>query len=216
MTSLNFSQQSGVFDRAAARPVTVIGAGSVGSQVVVQLAKIGVTGITVYDGDYVESHNIPMSAYRVGDLGRLKVAALEAIVLEQSDLRIAAVPRMFQRERLAGSVVACVDSMEARRLIWDQVKMNPNVDILVDTRTAAELISVFAVNPCDPEDIAYYEHFLYPSSQASRLMCGLHGIIYASAVAASAVCANLTNKWSQGRMRRHFQMLVGELESVGQ
>jgi len=215
MDSLNFSQQDSVFDPACARPVTLIGAGSVGSQVAVMLAKIGVAELRVYDGDNVESHNIPMSAFGVRDLGLYKVQALERLLLEQSDLQIDAVPRMFGSEPLKGSVVACVDTMEARQAIWDQAKMNPNVDVLVDTRLAGEFVSVFSLDPCDPEDIAYYEHFLYPSSEALMPTCGLHGIIYVSAQAAIAVCANLTAKWSGGRMRRHFRLLVGDLEQLG-
>jgi len=215
MKSLNFSQQDFVFDPAAARPVTLIGAGSVGSQVATMLAKIGVSEIRVYDADYVESHNIPMSAYGTRDLGLLKVEALERILLEQSDMRIASVPDMYAGEPLKNSVVACVDTMEARKLIWEQVKMNPNVDILVDTRIAGEFVSVFAVDPCNQEDIAYYESFLYPSSEALQPTCGFHGIIYVSAQAAVAVCANLTAKWSNGRMRRHFRLLVGDLEPLG-
>jgi len=215
MNSLNFSQQDFVFDPASAGAVTLIGAGSVGSQAAVMLAKIGVADLRVFDGDHVESHNIPMSAFGIRDLGLYKVQALERIILEQSDLKIDGVAAMYGGEPLKGSVVACVDTMEARRSIWDQAKMNPNVDILVDTRLAGEFVSVFAVDPCDPEDIAYYEHFLYPSSEALTPTCGFHGIIYVSAQAAIAVCANLTAKWSGGRMRRHFRLLVGDLEQLG-
>ncbi len=211
---LNFAQQDDVFSPAAVRPVTLIGAGSVGSQVAVMLAKIGVTELSVWDADFVESHNIPMSAFRVADLGKPKVKAIGDIVLAQSGLAIDAHERMYGGERLAGSVVACVDSMEARRLVWDRVKMNPTVDILVDTRIAVEYVVVLAVDPCDPEDAAFYEEHLYPSSEALRPTCGRHGIVYVSAVAAAAVCANLTAKWSRGRTERHFKMLVGALQQV--
>ena len=212
---LNFSQQHEIFEAAYAQPVTVIGVGSVGSQVVSMLAKIGVTSITVHDGDAVESHNIPMSAYRVGDLGLLKVEALRALVKEQSDVEITVVPSMYEDAPLRSAVVACVDSMEARQKIWKQVRMNPSVTILIDTRVAAELVSVFAINPCDPEDIEYYEHFLgYSSKDAVRPMCGLHGIVYVAASAARAVCANLTSWWQKGRKRRHFKELTGELECI--
>lgn len=211
---LNFSQQDDVFDPNAAQPVTVIGAGSVGSQLVAMLAKIGCREITVWDGDDVESHNIPMSAFRMADLGKPKVAALEALVAEQSGVRIKAIPRMYEGENLTGTVVACVDSMEARMLLWDRIRDNPNIDVFVDTRIAAEYVTVHAVAPCDRSSCDEYGKLLYPSSEAVRPTCGRHGIVYVTAAAAVAACACLTNAWSGRKKDRHFRMLVGSLEQI--
>lgn len=216
--ALNFSQQQGIFSASAAEPVTVIGVGSVGSSTVAMLAKIGVKTITVYDGDSVESHNIPIALpYRIKDLGVPKVHAMAEIVAEQSGVRITAIQKMYTGEPLRDAIVACVDTMEARKRVWEAVKNNPTVSILVDTRVAVELVSVFAIHPCDPDDIAYYEHFLsYDSASAVRPLCGVHGIVHVGAMAAVAVCANLTSQWSRGRKRRHLQALVGELEFLEQ
>ncbi len=209
---LNFSQQNKIFNPAFAKPVVVLGAGSVGSQLVAMLAKIGLTDITVYDGDAIESHNIPMSAYGNSDLGMFKVLALKDLVLRQSGVEIKALPRMYAGEPLRDSVIACVDTMEARLAAWQAVKDNPLVDIFIDTRTAAELISIFAVSPCNPDDIAYYEHFSYPTSQAAMLTCGQHGIVYISNMAAGVACANLTNWWQHGKKKIHFKELIPALE----
>lgn len=223
---LNFSQQRKIFNPSFAKPVVVLGAGSVGSQLVAMLAKIGLTDITVYDGDSVESHNIPMSAYGNSDLGMYKVLALKDLVFRQSGVEIKALPRMYAGpvrgiktiasngvgEPLRDSVIACVDSMEARMAAWQAVKNNPLVDIFIDTRTAGELISIFAVSPCNPDDIAYYEHFLYPTEQAAMLTCGHHGIVFISSMAAGIACANLTNWWQCGRKKLHFKELIPALE----
>ncbi len=212
MTALNRSQQDNIFDPAAARPVTVIGAGSVGSQVVCSLAKIGVERLRVFDHDCVESHNICMSAYRPADLGVYKVRALAEIVREQSGLDIVAEERRYAGEPLRDAVVACVDSMAARRLIWEAVRQNPNVGILVDTRVAIELVSVFAVNPSDQDDIAYYEHFLYPDEAALRPMCGEHGLDPVAKMATALAVMSLTNVWTYGKTRRHLKWLAGEMK----
>lgn len=210
----NFSQQDDIFAPEAARPVTVIGAGSVGSQLVVMLAKIGCREIAVWDDDDVESHNIPMSAFRLADLGKTKVDALAALVEETTGVRITTVGRRYAGEPLVGSVVACVDSMESRMAIWDRVRDNPNVDVLIDTRINAEKAEVYAVDPCNPESAAAYGKILYPSNQALRAMCGLHGIVYVTALTASAACACLTNAWSGRTKDRRFRMLVGSLEQI--
>jgi len=209
---LNFSQQRKIFEPKYAKPITVLGAGSVGSWVVVMLSKLGIKKITVYDGDAIESHNIPPSAYGISDLGMFKVFALRELALRQSGTEINAIPRMYVGEQLRDSVIACVDSMEARQKIWNEVKGNPLVDVFIDTRVAAELVSVFAVNPCNPEDVAYYEHFMYPTEQAVHLMCGMHGIVYGSTRAAGIACANLTNLWQYGKKNLHFKELVRTLE----
>lgn len=210
---LNFSQQRKIFNPQCAKPVTVLGAGAVGSQLVLMLTKLGVLKITVYDGDAVESHNIPMSAYGISDLGMFKILALKELALRQSGVEINAIPRMYAGEPLRDSVISCVDSMEARMAVWQAVKNNPFTDIFIDTRVAAELISVFAVNPCNAEDIDYYEHFLYPTEQAVMLTCGSHGIVHISGMAACVACANLTNWWQDGKKKLHFKQLVQALEA---
>lgn len=212
--SMNFDQQEDLFSPDLARPVTVLGAGSVGSQVVCQLAQVGCRDITVWDGDDVASHNIPMSAYRLGDLGRWKVEALADIVQEKSGVAIKSVNRMWNGENLQGSVVCCVDWMDTRLQIWPRVRHNPNVDIFIDTRIAEEFIAVYAINPTDPVHVALYETRLYPSSEAKRPMCGVHGISYVSGVAACAAVARLTSAWKSRTFSPLFEMLVGSLHQI--
>lgn len=206
-SDLNRSQQDRIFDPDNARPVTLIGAGSVGSMAAGWLADIGVSDLTVWDADDVASHNVPMSRYEPEQIARKKVSALAELVARKSGLAIAQVPRMYAGEPLRGSIVACVDRMSARQLIWKQVRKNPNVDILVDTRIAAKYVEVWAIRPCDPDDIAEYEKNLPNDRDALTPQCGIHGIIYSTAVAASAVCNDLTEWWTTGTVRRRFAML---------
>lgn len=212
MTDNNFSQQQHIFDPTAAGPVSVIGVGSVGSQIALNLARIGCGSITVWDGDSVASHNIPMSVYRQRDLARPKVAALQEIIGEAMDVSITTHQCMYAGEPLRGAVVACVDTMEARALIWKQVRNNALVDLFIDTRIAAEFISVFAIRPCNPADSTYYEAHLYPSHKAAAPYCGLHGIVYVSGTAANAACAALTEWWSLRTTNKHLKMLCGHFQ----
>lgn len=213
-SEINLSQQEEIFSPSHAHPVTVIGIGAVGSHVPPMLAKLGAEDITAIDGDGIESHNISMSRYHRGHLGMLKTAALQKIVLMESGLEIKTIPKMYAGEPLRDTVVACVDNMETRSLIWSCVKENPLVDIFIDTRTAKELLWVFAINPCDPKDIRYYENFLYPSSEAVHPTCGEHGIGPISELAASVVCRNLINWWQNGQKERHYQELCIKLLRV--
>lgn len=207
---LNHAQQHKLLDPKAARPVTLIGAGAVGSHVAVALAKMGVPRLVVWDDDDVSDHNLAMSAYRMKDFMRPKVEALREIVLEASGLEIAVRREKYVgQEPLEGAVVACVDTMEARQAVWKAVRMDPAVDILVDTRTAAKLLWVFAVCPTDPDDVERYDpHVAYGTRQAAPHMCGEHGFMPMSYLAAGHAVSALTSWWMSGIKELHRKELV--------
>lgn len=214
MRSMNFDQQDNIFAPEMAKPVTVMGVGSVGSQVVLSLARLGFTELTVWDGDSVASHNIPMSVYRVKDLCRPKVDALTEIVDEAMGVHITAHNAMYTCTALRTYVVSCVDSMDVRRRIWREVKQNPFVPLFVDTRLVGEFVSVFAIRPCAPEDIKYYEAYLYASADAMLPQCGYHNAIHISGTAANAAVAALTEWLKCGTTKRHLEMLCGHFQMV--
>lgn len=176
----------------------------------VALAKMGVPSLEVWDDDDVSEHNIAMSAYRMKDFMRPKVEALREIVKEASGLTIEIRKEKYAgREPLKGAIVVCVDTMEARQAVWKRVRMDPEVSILIDTRTAGKLLWVFAVAPCDPDDAEYYDHHVaYGSKQAAPHMCGLHGFMPMSYAAASLAVSNLTSWWMSGIKDLHRKELV--------
>jgi molybdopterin/thiamine biosynthesis adenylyltransferase len=199
-STLNFSHQQNLFDPDDVRPVHLIGAGSVGSLVANMLVRIGVTDLTVWDDDFVDSHNVGPSIYGVKDIGRYKVARLQAIIEENTEVRIKTMCRKYAGEPLRGTVVACVDTMEARHAIWSAVRKKIGVDLLVDTRTSERFVQVFTVRPYHTEDIEGYEPFLaYSTEEASRQMCGLHSIIFIASRTAAIAVEALSNFWRSGR-----------------
>jgi len=174
------------------------------------LATVGVRSLTVYDADSMESGNVPMTlAFHQHDCGRRKVEIVRDRVREQSGLEMTAIPRMYAGEPfVAGSVVCCVDKMEARMEIWKRIKPNPNIDLFVDTRTNAKFISIFAVRPSEAADVTHYEHHLYPSKNAAIQTCGMHGIVTVSALAACLAVDALTVMWSGGIPSLHQDILL--------
>jgi hypothetical protein len=214
--TLNLSQQAKIVRPEGLRPVTLIGAGSVGSHVAVMVAKMGVTSLTVYDHDSVESHNIPMSEYRHGtDLMRPKVDALRDIVMQSSGLEIDARYKAWDGESLQGAVICCVHDMETRQAIWKKVRMDPTVELLVDTRTSDKFVQVFAVNPCDIEDGEMYEYYLrYSTKEAAPAMCGRHSTKFIASLAACRACENLTSFWMSGTKKARHEELAVAMESI--
>jgi hypothetical protein len=208
--SMNLSMQSGLFDPKLARPVTVIGAGSVGSNVIDMLARIGVSQIVIYDGDEIESHNIPSSRFARTDFGRFKADAVAARILEETGTEIDVRRRYYDgTERLRGSVIASVDTMVARNMIWKAVRKNPFVDVFIDTRVAQKFFSVYCIRPCVPADIEFYEKYLYPDAETHGQQCGLHSIITTSATVAAEAVERLSNFWEDGSVRLQTDGTVG-------
>ena len=195
------AHQEGIFNPDYARKVIVIGAGSVGSHVVYMLTKMGVGDIEVWDDDTVASHNIPMSIYGPGDVGQYKVDALKSLITQLTGVELTVVRNKYDGENLSGYavVIMCVDTMSARKQIWERVKLCPTVDLLCDTRTAVTYLEVLSVSPCDTEDIERYEALLFPDDRAARQACGRHGIVYVAARAAQIVAVNVALFWQEGR-----------------
>jgi hypothetical protein len=160
-------------------PITVVGCGGIGSFVVLALAKMGCRTLAAYDDDRVEPHNIPNQAYRLADVGHLKVEALAALVREVAGVSLEARAERVRSQRLQGVVVAAVDTMSARREIWLQgVRHRAAVPLYVDARMGAEVARVFTVRPADPDDVRRYEASLYADEEAMNLPCTAQAIVY--------------------------------------
>lgn len=159
--------------------VTVIGVGGIGSPTTLALAKMGVPKIKVFDDDSVEIHNLPNQLYRFSDMNKPKVEALKAICLDFTGVEIEAVNQKFLgKHKLSGIVVSGVDSMDARKKIWDSVKFKPGIDVYIEARMGAEVAMVYTIRPCDPDDIKFYEKQLYTDEEAVTLPCSARDIIY--------------------------------------
>jgi len=168
-------------------PIVVVGAGAIGSATVVTLAKMGCSDITVWDDDILEEHNIPNQLCKPSMVGRPKVEALRELTVELTDVTVKAENRRYRGQKLRGVVVAAVDSMDARLVIWKRVKLDPDVSLLIDARMGAEFARIYATHPCDPEEIDLYEQNLYRSSEAERLPCSARSIIYCPTVVAGFI-----------------------------
>jgi hypothetical protein len=216
-STMNLSSMDKILTPAAHQPVTIIGIGAVGGYVAHGIAKMGVTGITVYDGDSVSSANQPVSIYRTRDIARPKTDALAEIIEDATGTRITANSRPFEgTEPLSKSVICCVDTMAARKVVWKAVKAaGLGVNLFIDTRIVTELIWVFAIDPHDPEDVELYEHNLrYDDEEVAKPACGNSAIDYVSKRAASAAEANLTRWWRYGTKKRLHIELAGSLEVI--
>lgn len=117
--------------------VHIIGCGAIGSTLAENLARYGITNMTLYDFDTVESKNIANQMFRHKDIGKLKVEALAEIIADINpeaipDLRL--VPEGYKNQRLSGYVFLCVDNIELRREIATKAKGNSYIKAMFDFR----------------------------------------------------------------------------------
>lgn len=179
-------------------PVHLVGCGGIGSFVGLALAKLGCRHLALYDDDVVEPHNVPNQAFRPSDVGRPKVEALAEVLEAFAGIRPAAHRERVEGQRLQGMVVAGVDSMEARRILWSRsIRHRAAVPLFLDGRMGAEVSRLYSIRPADPDDVRLYEGTLYDDAEAAPLPCTASAIIY-SGFALAALVASQVKRHAMG------------------
>lgn len=178
-------------------PVTVIGAGGIGSFTILALAKMGVADITAYDDDRIENHNVPNQLYELAQVGLTKVGAAADMVMKFSGSALKTVPERLSGHAISDVVISGVDSMKSRAEIWKRIKLNISVPLYIEARMGAEVSRIHSVKPCDPADIEWYESTLYTDAEALDAPCTARAIVY-NGFAIAALIANQVKKWAKG------------------
>lgn len=106
-------------------PITVCGAGAIGSNLIDNLTRQGFSKLSVIDMDRVEVHNLNTQIYAEADVGALKVDALKNRVFRNIGVEIDAVNKELtasnvkQLLKKASILVDCFDNNKARQLVQD-------------------------------------------------------------------------------------------------
>lgn len=170
-------------------PVTVIGAGASGSWLVLQLAKLGITNITVWDFDKIESHNIANQLFGIHQVGQSKVEALHNIIFEQTGTRIKVKNEKYVGAPLAGYVFCMIDTMAGRKEIWNNnIKFKPNVKLYIEPRMGMDVGRVYNMKPMELHTHAPYEATLYSDDVAEVSACGASMSVVTTAVVLAGWC----------------------------
>lgn len=206
MSGINRSRQSDLFrPQQALSKVTVIGLGGIGSPTALILAKMGAE-LTILDFDTVEEHNLASQLYRREDVGLAKVDALAAQLESYAGAHPETRNERYVDQPLSGLVIAAVDSMEVRKQIWEQVRLNPAVDLFIDTRMGGLVGFLLTARPCNPNDIRWYEKQLFPSSEAASEACTARAIAFNSFGIAAMVAATVRRWWVEGERHPILRM----------
>ncbi len=124
---LNQKRMEGLFpsNKLGVLSPTFVGVGALGSWTTLMTAKLigGGTTISIMDSDKVEEHNLCNQVYGMDDVGCNKAVAMKALLLNQcamdDDTDIVTSGHYEFGGELGNVVFSCLDSMSARRLVFD-------------------------------------------------------------------------------------------------
>lgn len=170
-------------------PITIVGAGSIGSFAALSLAKMGFHNLTVIDHDKVDTVNMSCQFHGFFDVGQPKATALKKRVEEITlgHTKVTAHVEKWEGRPLDGIVVAAVDSMAVRKHLWDMATNNFKTKIVVDARMGAELALLYVMNPHDVADRNDYPKSLYSDDEASKVPCTQKSTTHCAIMAGSLV-----------------------------
>lgn len=208
----HFSRQLSILaPDSASTPVLIIGAGGIGSPTAFILAKMGVSNITVYDFDTLEIENVPSQLYHPGQVGQPKVIGLQETILQFMGTEIQAKPELWTGQETAPIIISAVDSMKARKEIYDILKDKMMVDLYIEARMSAEDYRIYCLRPSDTEHQTEYEKNLYPDEQASPEECTAKAIAYNTFVIGGLI-GSLVKKKLKGEPVPHE--IIGDLKTM--
>lgn len=156
-----FSRSKGILEVDILRDkrVLVIGLGSFGSQISIELAKAGVGHFALMDFDRVELHNLSRHTATIHDLGRLKTNVIEEAILGKNPYAKVDkfpvninedLPLLYEEVGKADLVICATDNNTSRFNISGALVEKGKVGIFGRAITRAEGGDVFRYRPGGP------------------------------------------------------------------
>lgn len=180
--------------------IHIVGCGSVGSTLAENLARCGVTKMTLWDFDTVEAHNIVNQMFRQQDVGKPKVEALKDILMDinpeiKDDVELK--PKGWEGKLMSGYIFLCVDNIELRRTIVEKHMDSPYVKAVFDFRTLLESAQHYAADWSDykmKQDLLKSMQFSHEEA-AEETPVSACGITLGVATTVRLVCALGVNNY---------------------
>lgn len=174
-------------------PIHIIGAGALGSWVAFFLLKMGFQNIHVYDFDTVEEHNLPNQFFRENQIGTHKAIGVGEIFVDFFDEdpgRLTIHNRKVDdtnAHTLHGIIFSCVDSMAARKEIYELAYKYGPATCWLEGRLSIYGAYLYSLERKDQEVFEKYEKTLYADTEAEVSACGISQTALPAAVNAASM-----------------------------
>ena len=190
----------------------IIGVGATGSHIALFLAKMGVHNFKIWDHDIVESHNLPNQVYDMAHIGMPKVEALKQILQRFNPaIKVETIQRYFTHEEdgadLSGPLVLTVDTMKARKDIFNTFNGSMTIPLVIETRLGFDFGELYVISPMNNDECNKWSSSLKNDDEIPEGPCNLRICTTLVALIAStathAICSYYAaeragNTWSFG------------------
>lgn len=213
-TTMRFS---GLFDLSELN-VHIFGCGAIGSAAGMDLSRMGVGQINLYDHDTVCEENVGVSEYSLRDIGELKAFVLaDKLELLNRSVRVKSHARTIKKDSYPPMnkediAILAYDNMKAR-LYTARGACKQKVGTLIDARMGSEQLQLYTfLSP----SISQYKKYWYSDDEGDREACNIKATSYCSSLAGSFV-ANAVKKVVTGQPYKeavlfHFpEMILTEI-----
>jgi len=190
MADPRFLRNKDIIDQKLLTEALIVGAGGIGSELVVQLAIMGFKSLTVYDFDILEKHNLSSTKYPEKFLGVAKViAAKESAIMYNSNCTVIENNRAFDETCTALPItIVCTDSMKSRKIVYRKWKELDNRKLFIDVRMSALTMQMVTVTK---EHDAYEDKYWFSDKEVEPLPCTAKHTIFTANLAAGNTVKNV-------------------------
>ena len=189
--------------------ITIIGAGGIGSALILNAAIMGFKEMTIWDEDLLEEHNLSTTIYPENFLGQQKVSAAKHLV-GQYNKNITVRPKEIFWESgypLNNKVFLTPDNMEVRKRVYETWVQNDQRDFLIDMRMGALGFEIITVTK---DEDKFMESWL-PSTSIPDESCTAKHTIFCGSLAASYGLSQAFNLLDN---RPYYSYIWGSLAPV--
>lgn len=180
-------------------PITIIGAGAIGSWTCLGLAKMGFGNLQVLDFDTIELENLNSQIYGRSMVGLPKVFALQKLVEDLTGIRIDAKDSRYGAGNFPGIVISAVDSMPVRKTVWENhAGLSAGTKAIIDPRMGAEQALMYVMNPMNERDQKAYTATLYSEEDSVQERCTNKATFYTANMLSGLVCKAVKDLLTRG------------------
>jgi len=175
-------KQANIIDssKLARWKINVYGIGSMGSNLIKQLALVGFKDIVGFDFDTVDEDNIGSQEFRLEHIGKKKTEAIQEMMKHDFDFDIKVVDGKITEETEIlpedNTIYFCgFDSLGARKLLWDKIRNYPVLWAESRIGRTSQRYYFVDLKKRDEVWIKKYEESLDPNGPMTELKCGEKG-----------------------------------------
>ena len=197
-------------------PIYVIGAGSVGSYTVKSLAAMGFSNITIFDDDNVSEENIGNQDFMVSQIGLNKANQLANNMHMFYKASIQAINQRFSKNTVGLAskciVIMAVDSMSARKLIFETLIETKVKARIIDCRMSIQCLNLFCLDITDKESRDNYKKTLYSDNEAVQESCTNKAVAFTSLLAGGLV-SKIAVQFADKKCDSSWKSLIYDIEN---